>query len=137
MKCLSTLCLLGIHLRSEFKLATARLGEPDLADHSPPEYGGDRFGTYTWRRHGLSILTWLRDPELVWAVRIDQACAIDSDLGFGVGSLREHVLALLPADWYDRDHAVEVARERNRLIVSFVEDKVSSVQLMAPMGVDS
>jgi hypothetical protein len=68
---------------------------------------------------------------------LNQACAIDLDLGFGVGSLREHVLALLPADWYDRDHVVEVARERNRLIVSFVDDKVSSVQLMAPMGVDS
>ncbi len=126
--------LQGVQLRRAFAPVLARLGPPDTADYSPPDDGA-RFGNYTWRAHGIAVLTWLADEgEFVWGVKIDAVCEPDPVLGFAVGTPRADVLRAFPGFWRAREGVLEADLEDGRLVVSLHEERVHSIQLMAPMA---
>ena len=126
--------LVGIQLRCEFAAVTAKLGQPETVDYSPQDEGA-RFGTYSWASQGVSVLTWLTDEgELVWGVRLDSPGSPDPVLGFGVGSARKDVLDRLPPGWTEAEGVIAIVADDGHLTISFDEDRVSVIQLIAPMG---
>lgn len=124
----------GIELRRRFSVVNAMLGEPENADYSPIEEG-PRFGHYTWTVHGISILTWLTDDdEFVWGVRVERVGPADPALGFAVGGTRQDVLARFPDGWRKHGDALQIVFDGGSLTISFDGDRVSRIELMAPMG---
>jgi hypothetical protein len=109
-------------------------GEPENADYSPQDEES-RFGHYTWAAHGFAILTWLvDDDEFIWGVRVDQAGPADPALGFAVGSTRQDVLTRFPDGWSKSGDVLQLVYEDGSLTIKFDDDRVSCIELMAPMG---
>jgi hypothetical protein len=71
--------------------------------------------------------------EYVWGVRILGAGPLDPALGFEVGSDRHSVIALWPNAITSDERSLTQALDDGTLIVTFSEDEVTEIQLLAPL----
>jgi hypothetical protein len=83
----------------------------------------------------VAVLTWLTDEgEIVWGVRLDAAGDPDPSLGFSAGSRRADVLARFPGIWREEENLLVADLKDGRMVVTLQENRVCSIQLLAPMG---
>jgi hypothetical protein len=126
----------GCQLRHSLASVLDKFGPPDQSAVSPVNPDSSVFVNHAWARTAppLAILTWRGDAgEFVWGIRVLGPGALVPELGFGVGSTRGDVEALLHDQLEAGAASVKIALQDGTLTINFSGDVVTEVQLLAPL----